>query len=118
MQNISSYEPGNHANPVKKLLLDAEKNNWKINLSQHAVIRAKQRQINEKDIWENIKNPKNLYYVKKSLFARKNEARYQCYFKKSGQQCHIYGLIFNFVQKFIKIATVIKSRPKLQKVLK
>lgn len=80
--------------------------------------RIPQRQIRIEDVWRNIQDPSKLYHAKKRRKSKKCEESYKCYFRMSGQQCHIYGIVFNFRYKFIKLATVIKDRVKLQRGLK
>jgi len=110
----SLYEPENYAKRVKGLLRECE--SYEIRIGPHIRLqRMPLRQIKIEDVWYNIQNPEKLYFAKKRKKSRKNEESYKCYFRVSGQQCHIYGIIFNFKYRFIKLATVIKDRIRLQR---
>jgi hypothetical protein len=111
------YEPKNYAEEVKQLLMKHK--SFEIRISAHMrQERMPQRQIRIEEVWENLENPVRLYYAKKRIDKRKWEESYKCYFRLSGQQCHIYGIVFNFRYKFIKLATVIKDRIRLQRKFK
>jgi hypothetical protein len=109
------YYTGNYALKIKQLLNKLKYD--QIIFSKHCRERAKRRQIKLADIASNLENPKNLFLAQKRVISRQNEESYKCYFYMSGQQTHIYGIVFNYTKRFIKIATVIKSRPKLQRRL-
>ncbi len=113
----SLYEGGNFSERVKSLLKKSK--HFEIRIGPHVTQkRMLQRQIKIEDIWKNLQNPERLYYAKKRKTPRKNEESFKCYFDMSGRQCHIYGIVFNRKYKFIKIATVIKDRIKLQRKFK
>ena len=110
----SLYEQKNYAEEVKELL--KRHKSFEIRISAHITQeRMPQRQIKIEEVWQNIQNPVKLYHAKKRAKCRKGEESYKCYFRMSGQQCHIYGIVFNFRYKFIKLVTVIKDRIRLQR---
>ena len=73
------------------------------------------RQIKGEDVFRNLTNPENLYFAQKRASKKESEETYKCYFRLGKRQVHIYALIFNFRYEFIKIATVIKNRPQVQR---
>lgn len=77
-----------------------EYNSESILITSHARIRMIQRQISEKEVLENIINPKRLEFSRKE-----KETKYDCYFVYSKTQCHRYVLVF---QDNIIVVTVIK----------
>jgi len=113
----SLYESKNYAARVRKLLKNCS--DFEIRIGPHITKkRLPQRQIKIEVVWRNIHHPTDLYHAKKRKKSKKYEESYKCYFRMSGQQCHIYGIVFNFRYKFIKLTTVIKDRIKLQRKFK
>ena len=49
-------------------------------ISKHALVRITQRQIDKKEIIENIINPKRLEYAIREKADRKDEEKFDCYF--------------------------------------
>lgn len=107
------YEKGNFSEKAKDLLIKF--NNSKIIFGKHSPERMKRRQVNQEVVIKNLRKPDKLYETKKDMVSKKHEEKYKCYFRVSGQQIHIYILAFNFKHKFIKVVTVIKDRPQIQR---
>ncbi len=82
--------------------------------TQHALIRARQRNINLNEIIDNIVNPERLIFAKKQKAENPDEEKYDCYFLYSNTLCHRYVLIIN---KRIIICTVIKINRRWQRRL-
>ena len=86
----------------------------KIIISDHARIRAVQRQLEVDEIIENIINPKRLEYAIKEELASANEEKFDCYFGYSKTQCHRYIVVINHI---IVVVTAIKINRRWQKIV-
>lgn len=113
---VSGAEDQNQASKVKELLA-RQKDKLRIMPGLHALERMEQRRINYKDVIDNLSNPVKLYFAKKEDSRRAGEEKYKCYFGISGQQVHVYVIVINPEKKLIKIVTVYKDRPRLQRKL-
>ncbi len=83
-------------------------------ISDHALIRLKQRQITEAEIIENIINPKRLQYAIKQEADRPGEEKFDCYFDYSKTQCHRYVLV---IKNKVIVVTVVKVNRRWQKIV-
>ncbi len=86
----------------------------KILITPHAQIRMFQRQIDEKEVIDNIINPVRLEYAIKEKSNYNNEEKFDCYFKYSKTQCHRYVLL---LKNKVLIITVIKINRRWQKIV-
>jgi len=79
-----------------------------IHITPHALIRAEQRQINLKEVKQNLKNPERLIMVKEEPESDK----YTCWFQHSKSLGHRYTMLINAKTK---VVTVIKIRSRWQR---
>jgi hypothetical protein len=104
MKNYSSYL-------IKKLALFTKED---IIISNHAMIRIKQRQLSIDEIKENIINPKRLKYAIKQTTKKEREEKFDCYFDYSKNLCHRYVLV---IKNNIIVVTAIKINKKWQNII-
>ncbi len=83
-------------------------------LSDHALIRIMQRQINSEEIIENIINPIRLEYAVKENAESPNEEKFDCYFGYSKTQCHRYVLV---IKDKVIVVTAIKINRRWQRII-
>ena len=83
-------------------------------ISEHAMVRIKQRQLDINEIKENIINPKRLKYAIKQFPLKKGEAKYDCYFDYSKNLCHRYVIV---IRKNIIVVTAIKINRRWQNIV-
>ena len=81
-------------------------------ISSHAKIRMFQRQINKKEVIDNIINPKRLEYAIKEKAKETTEEKFDCYFSYSKTQCHRYVIL---IKINVVVVTVIKINRRWQK---
>ncbi len=73
--------------------------------TSHALIRITQRQIEKKEIIENLLNPKRLEYAVKKQSRSRDEEKFVCYFAYTKKLCHMYVIV---IKNNILIVTVVK----------
>ncbi|MFH1682365.1 MAG: DUF4258 domain-containing protein [Candidatus Woesearchaeota archaeon] len=83
-------------------------------ISEHARIRLIQRQIDPKEIIENIINPKRLDFAIKEEASSPDEEKFDCYFGYSKTQCHKYVLV---LKDNIIVITAIKINRRWQRIV-
>ena len=83
-------------------------------ITKHALIRIKQRQINEEEIIENIINPKRLKYAVKEEARLKGEDKFDCYFGYTKTLCHRYVIIIK--DDKVVVVTVVKINRRWQRI--
>ncbi len=83
-------------------------------ISDHALIRLKQRQISEAEIIENIINPKRLQYAIKQEPNHSGEEKFDRYFNYSKTQCHRYVIV---IKNKVVVVTVVKVNRRWQKIV-
>lgn len=83
-------------------------------ISEHARIRAIQRQLDINEIIENIINPERLEYAIKEESNFPNEERFDCYFGYSKTQCHRYVLV---IKNNVVVITAIKINRRWQRIV-
>lgn len=76
--------------------------------SEHALLRAKQRQLDLEEVERNLKSPKRLIMV----FPEPEEGKYTCWFEYSKTTGHRYTIHINAKTSVI---TVIKIKPRWQR---
>ncbi|MEM3374533.1 MAG: hypothetical protein QXE31_04905 [Candidatus Woesearchaeota archaeon] len=81
-------------------------------ISKHTEIRLIQRDINKKDIIENILNPTRLKIAIRQESLRKSEEKFDCYFKYKKNFYHRYIIALN---SNIIIITAMIIRRRLKK---
>ena len=99
MKNYSNYL-------AKKLVKFTKK---EIIISEHALIRIEQRQLDINEIKENITNPIRLKYAFKQQSKHHDEEKFNCYFDYSKNLCHRYSII---VKDRVIVVTAIKINRK------
>ena len=82
--------------------------------TDHAEIQALVRDINLKEVKDNIINPDKLVFAKKQKSKKMYEEKYDCYFAYSKNYAHRYILTLN---RKIIIVTIIRINRDWQKVL-
>lgn len=102
----------NYKDEVKDKLKHFERED--IIISDHALIRLKQRQISEAEIIENIINPERLQYAIKQETDKPEEEKFDCYFGYSKTQCHRYVLV---IKENVVVVTVVKINKRWQRVI-
>lgn len=84
-------------------------------ITDHAKIRAITREINLKDVIDNIINPDRLVYYKEIPSSNNAERKFECYFAYSKTYCHKYVLAIN---KKVVVITIISINRDWQKMIK
>lgn len=102
----------NYKDYVKERLKSFRKED--IIISDHALIRIVQRQINQEEIVENIINPVRLEYAVRDKAENKNEEKFDCYFGYSKTQCHRYVIV---IKEKVIVVTVIKINRRWQRIV-
>ncbi|MGY4884335.1 MAG: hypothetical protein ACP5NZ_02025 [Nanobdellota archaeon] len=86
----------NHKTIVNELKEKLEKHKKSdIIITEHAEIRALERDIDLDEVKENIVNPIRLVYAKELDAQKEGEFKYECYFNYSKGYCHKYILTTN-----------------------
>ena len=80
----------------------------------HAKIQALVRDIDLKEVKENIIKPGKLVYAEKQESKKPNEEKYNCYFAYSKSLCHRYVLTIN---RKVIIVTIIKINRDWQRIV-
>jgi hypothetical protein len=83
-------------------------------ITKHAELQAYVREIDIKEVKNNIKNPEKLVYYVKQGSLKENEEKYDCYFAISKNLYHRYIIVIN--GKLI-IVTIIKINRDWQKAI-
>jgi hypothetical protein len=83
-------------------------------LSEHAKIRALQRNIQISEIIEHITNPNKLYHFEEQLVENSTESKFNCFFQHSNKYIYRFVIILN--GKCI-IITVIRINKIMQKMV-
>ena len=83
-------------------------------ISDHALIRLRQRQISESEIIENIINPRRLQYAVKQKADCPKEEKFDCYFGYSKTQCHRYVIV---IKSNVVVVTVVKINKRWQRIV-
>ncbi|MBU1201050.1 MAG: hypothetical protein KJ583_02300 [Nanoarchaeota archaeon] len=102
----------NYKRYVVKRLKTFEKNN--IIITPHAMIRIVQRQINPKEVIENIINPVRLEYAIQEKATTVNEEKFDCYFGYSKTLCHRYVIV---IKNNVVVVTVVKINRRWQRIV-
>lgn len=97
----------------KKKLQSYTKND--IIITDHAKVRAITRDIELKEVKENIINPERLVAIKEIPANNPSEGKFECYFAYTKYHCHKYILTIN--GKII-IVTIISINRDWQKMIK
>ncbi len=84
-----------------------------IKITAHALIRLAQRQIDKKEIIQNLINPTRLDYAIKEEANVPSEEKFDCYFGYSKTQCHRYVII---LKENVVVVTVVKLNRRWQKI--
>ncbi len=84
----------------------------KIIFTEHALLRAKIRNIKIDDVKRELTNPKELYYFEEQEAEFPNEKKFNLYFKHSNNYNHRYVIVIN--DKCI-VVTVIRINKKIQR---
>jgi len=103
---------GNDFNYIIEKLKHYQKD--QIIISEHARIRAIQRQLDINEIIENIINPIRLRYAIKEEANSLSEEKFDCYFAYSKTQCHKYILV---LKDNVVVITAIKINRRWQKIV-
>lgn len=101
----------NYVQYVKDKLKSYDKKN--VIITTHALIRLEQRQIDKKEVIDNLINPTRLEYAIKDDAERLNEEKFDCYFGYSKTQCHRYVII---LKENVVVVTVVKINRRWQKI--
>ncbi|MBW2966323.1 DUF4258 domain-containing protein [Candidatus Woesearchaeota archaeon] len=83
-------------------------------ITYHAIIRIRQRQIDESEIIENLLNPKRLEYAIKGEAESEEEEKFDCYFGYSNTLCHRYVIV---IKNNVVVVTVVKINRRWQKIV-
>ena len=94
---------------IKRLKSFKEKD---IILTTHTLLRIAQRQIDKREVIENIINPKRLEYAIKEGAFNSEEEKFDCYFAYSKTLCHRYVIV---IKKNVVVVTIIKINRRWQK---
>ena len=100
-------------NELKKRFSKYKKSD--IIITEHAEIRALERDIDLDEVKNNILNPVRLVYAKELNSQKEGEFKYECYFNYSKSYCHKYILTIN--SKVI-IVTIININRDWQRSIK
>jgi len=101
----------NYKGLLVKILLGFDKQS--IVITNHALIRLRQRQIETEEVIENIINPKRLQYAIKQETEYPGEEKYDCYFNYSKRLCHRYVLV---IKNKVIVVTVVKINRRWQEI--
>jgi len=82
-------------------------------ISEHALIRMYQRQINKNEVIKNLLNPKRLKYVIREEDCLSDGEKFDCYFEYSASLCHRYVII---IKENLIVITVVKINRRWQKL--
>ena len=91
--------------------------NYKIEeiiVTEHAELQAFSRDVDLKEVKENILNPVKLVYAKQQEAKNDDEEKYDCYFAYSKHLYHRYAIVINGK---LLIVTIIKINRDWQKAI-
>ena len=100
----------NYKDYVKKRLKSFTREN--IIITDHAMVRIIQRQIDKNEIIENLINPERLDYAIKEDSSKKEE-KFDCYFGYSRRLCHRYVIV---IKNNVVVVTVVKIDRRWQEI--
>lgn len=83
-------------------------------ISDHALIRIIQRQMDADEIIENIINPVRLECAVKEKADNSQEEKFDCYFGYSKTQCHRYVIV---IKDKVIVVTAIKINRRWQRII-